>query len=132
MSGATSRRRGHTAERGVAKYLRSRGYVDAHTTRSQLGHDGFHAPGDVVGIPGVVIEVKDVASSAFPSWCAQAAQEAQGRPWVVVRKKRGTADVGDWQAIGSEQWAPMSPLLRRRRPRPTTFAAWLDWWESDR
>lgn len=52
MGGAASRRRGHNAERAVVRYLRDRGYPDAHTTRSQLGHDGFHAPGDVVGPVG--------------------------------------------------------------------------------
>jgi hypothetical protein len=101
VTGATSRRRGHNAERAVAKYLQANGYPDAHTTRSALGHDGFHAPGDVVGPVGLVIEVKDVASSSWPTWCRQAREEADGRPWVVVRKLRGAGggDVGNWPCV---------------------------------
>jgi hypothetical protein len=96
MTGAASRRRGHDAERKVAAWLRANGYPDAATTRSALGHDGFHAPGDVLGVPGVVIEVKDVKGSAWPTWCRQAEAEAEGRPWIVVRRERGVTDVGNW------------------------------------
>lgn len=122
MTGAASRRRGHNAERAVVKYLRERGYSDAYTTRSKLGHDGAHAPGDVVGPVGLVIEVKDVAASSWPSWCRQAHDESQGRAWVVVRKVRGIADPGKWLTRCWLGWdgQPTVPLAR-----------FLDWWESD-
>lgn len=126
---AASRRKGHQAERDVAKFLRSRGYVDAHTTRSRLGHDGFHAPGDVVGVPGVVIEVKDIGRSSWPSWCRQAEEEAQGRPWVVVRKKRGSTDVSEWPCLAATKWRTWQ--LGARSGQIVTFGAWLDWWETD-
>lgn len=117
MTGASSRRRGHNAERAVAAYLRAHGYPDAHTTRAALGHDGWHAPGDVVGPLGLVIEVKDVAASSWPSWCRQAEQEAEGRPWVVVRKQRGIADPGRWPCrwrdavLGMQVGGPLCDML---------------------
>jgi hypothetical protein len=43
-----------------------------------------------------VVSVKDVAASAWPTWERQAAAEAGGRPWVVVRRVRGTSDVALW------------------------------------
>jgi hypothetical protein len=116
---AANRRRGHDAERAVVLWLRAHGYPDAHTTRSQLGHDGFHAPGDVVGPVGLVIEVKDVAASCWPTWCRQARLEAEGRPWVVVRRIRGTRDVGLWLA----RWGgPQAGVLGGGRG---TFAGFL-------
>lgn len=98
MTGAASRRRGHDAERAVVNWLKANGYPDARTTRAMLGHDGAHAPGDVWAIPGVVIEVKDVAASAWPSWRAQAIAESQFLVPMVVRRKRGQTDVGFWPA----------------------------------
>lgn len=102
---AANRRRGHDAERAVAAWLRDRGWPDARTTRSALGHDGAHAPGDIEAIPGLVIEVKDVAGSRWPSWARQAEAEAYGRPWIVIRRRRGTVNVGDWDCLTSEAWA---------------------------
>lgn len=129
MSGAASRRKGHQAERDVAAYLRSRGYVDAETTRRRLGHDGAHAPGDVVGIPGLVIEVKDIASSAWPTWCKQAQAEAGDRPWVVVRRLRGCRDVGLWPSLAATKWGTWS--LGARSGLIIPFGEYVDWWESD-
>jgi hypothetical protein len=98
VNGRANRRRGHDAERAVVTWLRAHGYPDAHTTRAALGHDGFRQPGDVVGPVGLVIEVKDRLQSSWPSWALQAAREADGRPWVVVRRLRGVPDVGQWLA----------------------------------
>lgn len=95
---AANRRRGHDCERAVAKYLRDRGYIDAETTRSKLGHDGATAPGDVSFHPLICLEVKDVAQSAWPTWCRQAVAEAPaGTVPVVVRRTRGVPDVGEWE-----------------------------------
>lgn len=95
---AANRRRGHNAERDVAKHLRRNGWPDACTTRAKLGHDGAHAPGDIDFAPGVCLEVKDVAGSSWPSWRAQCVAEAGGRIPVVVRRTRGVTDVGQWEA----------------------------------
>ena len=123
---AANRTRGHTAERNVAAWLRDHGYPDARTTRSTLGHDGAHAPGDVIGPVGLVIEVKDVAASSYPSWCKQAEAEANGRPWVVVRRKRGVTDVGLWPCCYRTE-----DMLRLSRP-VLTFAEFLARFEGGR
>lgn len=101
MSGAASRRRGADAERKVVNWLRDNGYPDA---RRYLAGDG-RQPGDIDAIPGVVIEVKDVAASAWPSWCEQAAKQAGvDRLPIVVRRTRGTRDVALWLA----RWRPVN------------------------
>jgi len=46
--GKRNRRHGHDTERMVVAYLRAHGWADACTTRSKLGHDGAHAPGDII------------------------------------------------------------------------------------
>lgn len=129
MTGRASRAKGHRAELAVARYLRDRGYPDARTTRSALGHDGAHAPGDVIGPVGLVIEVKDVARSAWPAWCRQAEHEAQGRAWVVVRKERGVADPGLWPSLASTAYGTWRLGVRSGLIMP--FGAYLDWWEDD-
>jgi len=99
MTGAASRRRGADAERKVVNWLRDNGYPDA---RRYLAGDG-RQPGDIDAIPGVVIEVKDVAASAWPSWCTQAASQAgPDRLAIVVRRTRGVPNVGLWLA----RWLP--------------------------
>ena len=101
MTGAASRRRGADAERKVVNWLRDNGYPDA---RRYLAGDG-RQPGDIDAIPGVVIEVKDVAASAWPSWCTQAAAQAgPDRLAVVVRRTRGVPDVAVWLA----RWLPVN------------------------
>jgi hypothetical protein len=99
MTGAASRRRGADAERKVVNWLRDNGYPDA---RRYLAGDG-RQPGDIDAIPGVVIEVKDVAASAWPSWCRQAETQAgPDRVPIVVRRTRGVPDVAQWSA----RWLP--------------------------
>lgn len=95
MTGA-NRRKGHDTERTVARWLRTQGFPDACTTRSKLGSDGTHTPGDIDFEPGICLEVKDVAQSAWPSWRSQTVAEAQGRVPIVLRRTRGVADVGQW------------------------------------
>ncbi len=92
--GRANRRRGADAERAVVRYLPSVGY-DA---RRYLAGDGKQ-PGDVDWHPLVVLEVKDVAGSSWPTWCRQAnAAAAPDQIPVVVRRKRGETNVGRWPA----------------------------------
>ena len=95
---AASRRRGHDCERQIVRYLKAEGFPDACTTRAKLGHDGATAPGDIDFHPLVCLEAKDVAGSAWPTWCRQAAAEARpGMVPVVVRRTRGIPYVGQWE-----------------------------------
>jgi len=103
--GRKSRRRGADAERAVVAFLREQGWPDA---RRYLAGDG-RQPGDLDWVPIVVLEVKDVASSAWPAWCRQAAAVAgEHQVPVVVRRTRGVPDVGAWK-------------IRAR---------WIDWMET--
>jgi hypothetical protein len=118
---AANRTRGHNAERAVVKYLKANGFPDACTTRAKLGHDGATAPGDIDFHPLVALEVKDVASSSWPSWCRQAAAEARpGMVPVVVRRTRGVTDVGAWPVRA--QWRPWLDILGRPAPDFTSSA----------
>ena len=95
---AANRRRGHDCERQIVRWLKTQGFPDACTTRAKLGHDGATAPGDIDFHPLVCLEAKDVAASAWPSWCRQAAAEARpGMVPVVVRRTRTGDDVGAWE-----------------------------------
>lgn len=139
---AANRRRGHDAERAVAKYLRDNGWPDACTTREKLGHDGATAPGDIDFHTLVTLEVKDVASSAWPSWCRQAlAGSRPGMIPMVVRRTRGVPHVGLWEcrfrAVAWQQVTDHAPIVIRAGHfvdvdplgtywYSTTFAAFTD------
>jgi hypothetical protein len=91
--GRSNRNRGARAEVQVVNYLRQ-WYPDA---RRYLAGDG-RQPGDIDAHPLLVIEVKDCAASAWPTWCRQAAAAAPpGTVPVVVRRTRGVTDVGQWE-----------------------------------
>lgn len=91
---AANRKRGQRAEVQVVNYLRAQGWPDA---RRYLSGDG-RQPGDIDFHPLICLEVKDVAASAWPTSCRQAAAEAPtGTVPVVVRRTRGARDAGLWQ-----------------------------------
>jgi hypothetical protein len=121
MTGRSSRDRGARAERAVVTYLRNNGWPDA---RRHHGADG-RAPGDIMGIPGVCIEVKDRASSAWPTWRAQLLDECPaGDVPILVRRVRGVGDVGLWDAeMNAWGWHSTTPLNIHHCPR--TERTWV-------
>ena len=92
---AMQRRKGATAEVAVVNWLRDHGWPDA---RRYLAGDG-RQPGDVDGVPGVAIEVKNQARIELAAWLDQAVAEAGSALPVVVAKRRGVTDPGDWYAV---------------------------------
>lgn len=90
------RRKGADAERALIRWLRTNGYPDA---RRYLAGDG-RQPGDIDGVPGVCLDVKNRATLDLPGWLRQLDAEARtgALPFVVV-KLRGVTDPGDWALI---------------------------------
>lgn len=95
-----SRTKGHSAERAVAQWLRLNGYPDARTSRSALGRDGFVQPGDVLGVPGLSIEVKNRRDLNIGESLLQARRQAEdGELGLVLVKPYRIIDVSQWWAI---------------------------------
>lgn len=92
-----SKQKGTRAENHVVAYLKKDfPYVE----RRALA--GINDKGDVTGIPNVVIEIKDHAKITLSEWLKELEQEmvnAEADTGVVIAKKRGTLDVGDWYAV---------------------------------
>jgi hypothetical protein len=98
--GAYARAKGHVAEQAVARYLQEQGYPLACTARSASG--GMQFGEDILGVPGVSLEVKNRRDVQLGSSLRQAA--IQGGPEkiaVVIIKPVGVGleSVGDWWAL---------------------------------
>jgi hypothetical protein len=93
--GATSRRKGATAEVAVVNWLRAHGWPDA---RRYLAGDG-RQPGDVDGVPGLCLEVKNQQRHDIAGWLRQVEDEAGPNLPVLIVKPRGETDPGRWWAV---------------------------------
>lgn len=105
--------KGHDAERAVARYLREAGHVLATTSRNELGHSGTRQPGDIVGVPGCSIEVKNRRNLNIGESLLQNQLQAGPNklPLLVVKPVGVSIDaVGDWWAISymrhAIRWLP--------------------------
>jgi hypothetical protein len=90
-----SKAKGTAAETAVVRFLRTIGFAQAE--RRTLG--GTHDRGDIAGLPGVVIEVKNCARQELAAWVAEAEAERDNDGaslGVVWHKRRGKADPRDW------------------------------------
>jgi hypothetical protein len=121
--------KGSGAERGVVEYLRAHGFPHAERRLAGSAKDR----GDIAGVPGVVIEVKNCERTDLGAWIAEAAVEqandgaAYGLVW---HKRRGRSDAGQWYATLPA--AQLVQLLREAGygsppepvpPTPTTTTA---------
>lgn len=89
------RRKGAGAEVALVNWLRSRGWRDA---RRYLAGDG-RQPGDIDGVPGVCLEVKNCQRHDIGAWLRQVEAAAGANLPVVVVKPRGIVDPGQWWAV---------------------------------
>lgn len=93
------RTKGAQAEAAVAAFLREHGFVEAERRRLRGKRDA----GDIAGIAGVVVEVKDQRTLEIGKWVNEAAAEADhvgpGALPLVVMKRKGTTDAGQWFAV---------------------------------
>jgi hypothetical protein len=101
-------RKGRRAEIAVAEFLATAGFPYAEPTRRSGWADDR---GDIDGIPGVVIEVKDHAKHDLSGWLKELANEianAKADTGVLVVKRRGIGDAGQWYAITPlYEWAAL-------------------------
>jgi hypothetical protein len=92
-------RKGRRAELAVANYLAANGWPYAEPTRRSGWADDR---GDIDGLGPVVVEVKDHKQFAIPAWLHELELEvvnANAVTGVLVVKRRGHSDPGDWYAI---------------------------------
>lgn len=93
-----SKRKGTSAESAVVAYLQKRGWPAAE--RRALS--GNADRGDIAGVAGVMLEVKNCRSHDLAGWTAEAKVEqanAGAHIGAVVAKKRGTTDPGEYYAV---------------------------------
>ena len=92
------RAKGTAAETAVVKYLQANGFP--HAERRAL--HGTADKGDITGCGPVVFEVKNHAKLDLAGWLKELEIEmtnANVDTGVVVAKKRGTTDPGEWYAV---------------------------------
>lgn len=95
---SANQQKGTRAAEAVARYLMDVGWP--HAERRAL--HGNLDRGDITGVAGVCIQVKDDKSFRFGEWLVAVehqrvnADAAQG---LLVVKRRGFADPGQWYAI---------------------------------
>lgn len=114
-----SKAKGTAAETAVVRFLQAAGFAQAE--RRTL--NGAQDRGDIAGIPGVVIEVKNHARDQLPAWVAEAALERDNDNatlGVVWHKRRGKSSPGDWfVTMSGDQFAQ---LLREQQGLPAPAA----------
>ena len=96
--GNPKKQKGTAAETAVVKYLKENGFTQVERRALQGNQD----KGDVSGIEGVVIEVKDHKTITLSEWMKELKVEmanANVTMGAVIAKKRGTMQVGDWYAV---------------------------------
>lgn len=96
MSNA-AKAKGSGAERDSVKWLKDNGfkYADRRLAGATLDK------GDISGIPGVTIEIKNHAKMDLAGWLEELATEmANDDAWtgVVLHKRRGKGNPGEWYA----------------------------------
>lgn len=96
MSSA-AKRKGSQAERDVVAYLKVNGfpYADRRVAGATLDK------GDISGVLGVTIEIKNHARLDLAGWLAELEVEMKNdSAWtgVVIHKRKGKGDVGEWYA----------------------------------
>ena len=93
------KRKGDKAERDVASYLAAHGFPYAERAYGAGRPDDV---GDIDGIPGVGVEVKNHKTITIPAWLDELETEmfnANAQHGAVIAKRRGSTDVADWYAL---------------------------------
>lgn len=95
-----SKQKGTAAETAVVKYLISEGWP--YCERRTLS--GTHDKGDIAGIAGLCVEVKNVKAITLSAFLKEAETEkknAKANVGVAWIKKSGTTNPADWYVLMS-------------------------------
>ena len=90
-----SKIKGTSAETAVVNYMRGEGFP--HAERRALA--GNSDRGDLAGVPGLVVEIKNCAKTELAAWVDEARiEQANDRAdlGVVWHKRRGKGSPADW------------------------------------
>ena len=105
------KRKGSAAELAVAKWLRKLGWIHAERSRAGFQDDR----GDIDGMPGVCIEVKNEKKIDIPGYLRELEVEiANAQAWTgtVIVKRRGSMNVDDWYAVmPAKIWGELMVML---------------------
>ena len=105
------KRKGSAAEFAVAKWLRKLGWIHAERSRAGWTDDR----GDIDGMPGVCIEVKNEKKIDLPGYLRELEVEiANAQAWTgtVIVKRRGSMNVDDWYAVmPAKIWGELMVML---------------------
>ena len=87
--GKAEREKGKAGEREIAHILQAAGFDGARRTAQHCGRSGDAS--DVVGIPGLHLEVKRCETTKIHDWLAQAIRDSSGtgnKPVVLHRRSK--------------------------------------------
>jgi len=90
-----SKIKGSTAERDIVNYLRASGWPHAERRLAGAADDR----GDIAGVVGICIEVKNCARMELAGWVDEAVLEqanSKSDYGVVWHKRRGKPNPADW------------------------------------
>ena len=117
---SSQKRKGSAAELAVAKWLRKLGWVHAERSRAGWTDDR----GDIEGMPGVCIEVKNEKRIDLPGYLRELEVEMKNAmAWTgtVIVKRRGSTNVDDWYAVmPAKVWGELMLMLDRPTQNPVT------------
>lgn len=107
--------KGSKAERDVVAYLIENGFPYAERRLAGAQED----KGDIAGVNGVCIEVKDHKTMALSTWVEEMLLETKhAKAWtgVVWHKRKGKGNAGDWYAtMPVWMWLDLLKLAMRGR-----------------
>jgi hypothetical protein len=114
------KRKGSAAELAVAKWLRKLGWIHAERSRAGWTDDR----GDIDGMPGICIEVKNEKKIDLPGYLRELEVEiANAQAWTgtVIVKRRGSMNVDDWYAVmPAKIWGELMVMLDQPNGNPAT------------
>jgi hypothetical protein len=114
------KRKGSAAELAVAKWLRKLGWIHAERSRAGWTDD----KGDIDGLPGICIEVKNEKKIDIPGYLRELEVEMENaKAWTgtVIIKRRGSTNVDDWYAVmPAKVWGELMLMLDQPTRNPGT------------